>query len=412
MLVSRSVLTILLTVSVCSNACLSLPRVDPEKGIIRTLFIGDAFLEPYFPAPLLIEDPMMDMTLVPAQIGRVGLGYLGTITKARRMIRIYLPRTKQDLWSTYDVVMMAAVQADYLSPEFQTWVRDGVMDDGMGFIMGDDPASFGGIVDGINPNPSWASTPIGEILSVECATDRKDWGSSYFEVIVVEPENPMVRGLDWTGLRLRAHNRVYDREGTEIVIRAKNVASPVLAWWKVGNGRSISLLYDWGKPGCIVYRWPDLGTFYANLVYYSAQVAIPEDTELMKLMRNRIIYFSSLNSYVVSLSNFADKFGANTKSIYKALEAAYGERRKVEKLFVAGDFNGAIDSLEKAIEIMSEISMIADNAMNRALFWVYLSEWFVVAGTSMMCGFVIWSLMIRRTKYKEVETTRLGTEGG
>jgi hypothetical protein len=42
----------------------------------------------------------------------------------------------------------------------------------------------------------------------------------------------------------------------------------------------------------------------------------------------------------------------------------------------------------------------------RALLWVYITEWFVVTGTMIICGSVIWALMIRRRLYKEVAVTR------
>ncbi len=45
----------------------------------------------------------------------------------------------------------------------------------------------------------------------------------------------------------------------------------------------------------------------------------------------------------------------------------------------------------------------------RTLLWVYLIEWLAVTGVGMMCGFVLWSTMVRRRLYREVKTTRLET---
>lgn len=403
----------LLVVPLLVTSCVATPRVDPEKGTIRTIFIGDAFLEPYFPAPLLMQDPIVKMTLVPSQIRSLEQDSPEIQAKTKRALRTYLPRTREALWSGYDVVMLAATQANLVKTEFKMWVRDGVIDDRMGFIMGDDPASFGGACHGLRPNPSWCPGPIGEILSVECATDKMDWGGYYFGVKILKPENPMVRGLDWTGVLLRAHNRVYPKEGTEIVIstRAYPANSPVLTWWDVGKGRSISFVYDWGKPGCSFYRWPYIRTFFANLVYYAARAVIPQDTEMVTRIRDRATYFSSLSSYVLSLIDFADKFGANTKSIYSAMEEAREERSPVERLFVEGDFDGSMASLEAAIDKMEEVCLIADKVMKRALFWIYVTEWLVVAGTSILCSFVLWTLMVRRRMYREVEATRLRSLG-
>jgi hypothetical protein len=56
---------------------------------------------------------------------------------------------------------------------------------------------------------------------------------------------------------------------------------------------------------------------------------------------------------------------------------------------------------------MYGVSEAADRAMRRALFWVYVSEWFVVAATSMICAVLVWTLMVRKRMYREVEATRL-----
>ena len=45
-------------------------------------------------------------------------------------------------------------------------------------------------------------------------------------------------------------------------------------------------------------------------------------------------------------------------------------------------------------------------AKDEALFWVYVIEWFTVSGTGMMCGAILWTLMVRRAAYREVGTTR------
>jgi len=43
---------------------------------------------------------------------------------------------------------------------------------------------------------------------------------------------------------------------------------------------------------------------------------------------------------------------------------------------------------------------------DRALFWVYLTEWSAVMGTLFASGFVVYSLLVRRMLYKEVRLTR------
>jgi uncharacterized membrane protein len=270
-------------------------RVDPERGSLRVLFMGDALMAQGMPAPLLVQDPLISLTPVPAEIATISGDPAEIQTQVRKFFRLYLPRTKSSLWDSYDVVTIAATQSDYPSTGFQTWVRDGVIEDGMGFLMADDPASFGGAEHGLSPNPSWAPTPIGQILPVDCAVDRKDWGGAWFLIRVTKPENPMVRGLSYEGMFLRAHNRVRERQGSDVVMvtTSSPVGSPVLAWMDFGEGRSVSFINDWGGKGITqFYRWPLAATALANLVYYAAQVPIPEDLGLVKRIRDRTGYYS------------------------------------------------------------------------------------------------------------------------
>ena len=59
--------------------------------------------------------------------------------------------------------------------------------------------------------------------------------------------------------------------------------------------------------------------------------------------------------------------------------------------------------MERFVDIESESAKIR----RRALVWIYVTEWIAVTGTSMLAGFLLWSLMVRRRLYREVTTTRL-----
>ena len=315
-------------------------RTDPRRGTIRVLFIGDALMGEGMPAPLLKQDPLIELTLIPAEIAVISGSSAEIQGRVKRFFRLYAPRTREDLLNNYDMVIIAATQADYPSPSLQRWIRDGVIEEGLGFLMADDPASFGGAEHGLSPNPSWGPTPIGDILSVVCAEDRKDWGSLWFRVKVLRPENPMVRGLDWESVMLRAHNRVYEKEGSEVVMvtRSNPSGSPVLAWMDFGRGRSVSFVYDWGGKGMApFYYWRQAPTALANMVYFAAQVPVPEDLELVARIRDRMSYLSSLKALAMSTIDFADKFGANTQGVDRSLAQAAEKASNVLPAFSRGN---------------------------------------------------------------------------
>jgi len=43
---------------------------------------------------------------------------------------------------------------------------------------------------------------------------------------------------------------------------------------------------------------------------------------------------------------------------------------------------------------------------DQAMLWIYLIEWSVVTATFALGGIVLWSLMVRRKLYREVQETR------
>jgi hypothetical protein len=56
---------------------------------------------------------------------------------------------------------------------------------------------------------------------------------------------------------------------------------------------------------------------------------------------------------------------------------------------------------------LEEANKAALQLKNETLFWVYITEWLALLGTSMITGALVWGLMIKRRLYKEVETTML-----
>jgi hypothetical protein len=53
-----------------------------------------------------------------------------------------------------------------------------------------------------------------------------------------------------------------------------------------------------------------------------------------------------------------------------------------------------------------DISNRAMELKDRALFWVYLTEWSAVTGTLLASGFLVYDLLVKRRLYREVDTTR------
>jgi hypothetical protein len=66
----------------------------------------------------------------------------------------------------------------------------------------------------------------------------------------------------------------------------------------------------------------------------------------------------------------------------------------------------ALETFERVDEMVKDVEVLAIEVKNRALFWVYVVEWLAVTGTSMITGFILWTIMVRRRLYRMVKTTR------
>jgi hypothetical protein len=50
-------------------------------------------------------------------------------------------------------------------------------------------------------------------------------------------------------------------------------------------------------------------------------------------------------------------------------------------------------------QLLSDVSAFQEAAIvlkNQALFWAYVMEWCAITGTSLIAGFLLWTLMVKR----------------
>jgi hypothetical protein len=112
---------------------------------------------------------------------------------------------------------------------------------------------------------------------------------------------------------------------------------------------------------------------------------------------------------IISLVDFIETFGANSADTLQAVKKVDETRRVADQLYLDQDFDGALEEVDRALELMEGAEDIAEKSKANALLWVYVSEWLIVTATSLICGFVVWSLMVRRRLYREVASTRLSS---
>jgi uncharacterized membrane protein len=400
-----AILVIISLVTVPIAKGLDEPRVDPETGSIRLLFIGDSFMKPGFPTPYYSDDPRIDVTPVPSEIA-----ILGGDALAFRYYRMYLPRTEEFLKERYDEVIIADAQSHHLKSQVQFWIRNSVVDGGLGFMMVDGPASFGGKDGGWGLSPSWGPTPVGGILPVDCSEDRQGWSlSKVYRLVPKDPEHPLFRGKPWNQVFFYAHNRVLDRDGAEVIATMDNnpTGSPLIATWDPGRGRSVALVFDWGGNGVTdFYRWKYAPDFLAHVAYFPSRLPIPEDMELDHVVRISLANYRERRLYVISVIEFSEKFGASTARLYDELNEIDTDKGVADLYFKRVELPEAMEEIDVILGRISELGEEAIRAKDRALMWIYIVEWCAVSGTAMVAGSILYALMIKRRLYREVRVTR------
>lgn len=134
---------------------------------------------------------------------------------------------------------------------------------------------------------------------------------------------------------------------------------------------------------------------------------MPEDLELGHTLRANFKAFYERKGMMISLIDFIDRFGANTASLNTLLDELEAQRKEASQSYMKGNYQEALDQMQEALDGLASISSESMRLRQRALFWIYITEYLIVSGTAMLSGFVIWTLMIKRRYYREINTTRL-----
>jgi hypothetical protein len=176
--------------------------------------------------------------------------------------------------------------------------------------------------------------------------------------------------------------------------------------WEVEGARVFALTSEihclswYGQP------WEYAIDVGSNLMIYLDRRPVPQDIVLVHSARSKMFEIETRRSLLVNLLDFCESFGANTQRILKRFD-------EIDSVIAAGvpeyldlRFEDMLETYREAELLLAKAEEEAIGLKNRTLTWVYLIEWLGVTGTAMACGFVLWSVMVRRKLYRDVRTTR------
>jgi hypothetical protein len=158
----------------------------------------------------------------------------------------------------------------------------------------------------------------------------------------------------------------------------------------------------------MINEWGWFQDFLIYLVYFNVDKPIPADIYKAHSIRERINGHLMKGSLLISLLEFIEKFGASTVRLYDEMEAINEMEARAEDLYRQDDYDSAAEAFEEIDNAWREVNARAIDAKEHALLWVYLVEWFSVAGVAMVAGSFLWIVMIRRGLYRETGVTKAG----
>ncbi len=380
-------------------------KVDPETSKIRLLMIGEIKAQHQIATAHMFADPKVDLTLIPA-------GDIADVRTSKRFVRIYIPRTKDELRLENDVVELFDFVPYVLEARHIDWIRDVVQQDGVGLGLTEmgwyDVTDWTG-----NDAEAWKSSSLYEAYPADLVLGKQNKETAFMDI--VEP------GQDREPSLLVDLPQFEQTPLTEVGHHGIQVARPgstVHAVWRVGQEDAIvSGMFGEGTTLMIPMGWDNVPReterswyyyvdFVLNHAYFLAQVEIPEDIERIHRLRAAFYEYFDHMAMTNGLLDFIDKFGASTRPVERMLSDLTAEKELAEQLYLGEEYGESWESMKKVMEEFDRISEEAVRIKENALMWVYITEWMAVTGTLAVCGSLIWALMVRRKLYREVSVTR------
>jgi hypothetical protein len=184
---------------------------------------------------------------------------------------------------------------------------------------------------------------------------------------------------------------------------------PWLVSWTPGGGDPG---VQWVFPGGFDAEWfgdsnPYAIDFGTNLILHSLGRPLISDIHARREARHLISAVHAQKVVILDMADWADSFGADTTELIERLFKIEADAGEATVFYLDRDYTSAIARMEEIFGRIVEVTGDAVSLKDRAMLWVFASEWLIVTSASIVSGLVLWNLMVERKKYREVRATRL-----
>ncbi len=360
-------------------------------------------------------EPSLDVTLAIARdIHGTSYGDAGL----KRLIRLYVPRTLEAMVD-FDLVVLNQPVIRHFPAATLRDMRLAIVEYGKGamcFMESQYPDIY----------MPWLETELSECFPYNhyAALQIGTHGDKPYDLEIVRDEAlpALLRAYLPLGIEsIRPYGQAratFPREGATVWAYCRTSAFagigmqkfPLFISWRYGPARGLvwTTADQFDSP---MWRSSDGRERYAldifaGIAWLSAGWGLPQDPVRVHVIRESFGQLRSRIGLVNSVLEFADNFGANTRELELDLSELGGMEREAGYLYLEHEFDNAQAVMQEAFDLACEIEQGAVSLKERALTWVYAIEWLAVTSTMSLAGWALWSLMIRRTRYRMVATTR------
>jgi len=396
------------------DSVLGATGLDPRR--VSVLYMGDPYpgLSPYL---AMREDAFIQVS--PGRAYYHGGGAM-PLKDVFKFMRLYMPRNYADISEKYDVLVLSDAYRQAFTGEQHLWFRDCVMYEGHGLIMVAGLDSFW--ASSSRPEANWHGSFAEEVLPVEIPSGKPAIKHNWLRqntMEILRPEHEFMASLPYEQeplyLRLPVDGQlVWLKPGADQLARwiSHEFGNPPLyVTWDIGKGRTFAMLHDWTGSegeggGYYFHQWEYYRDYAINMMLFLAKRGLYPDHLVVHQYREEVHNLAIGRSLLLSLVDFIDRFGGNTRRIDQEMSTLRSILSETQEHYLDQEFEAALSGAHDALAKLREIEEISVDIKNQALLWVYIVEWLGVTGVSLLSGTIVWTLMIRRRLYREVGMTR------
>jgi hypothetical protein len=384
-----------------------------EKGLVMEfLMVGDL---QGWPNHIGDDEPAIEITLVPARAFFLDV----SDRDLQRLSRVYFPRT-EGMLHDFEVLFFNHPRLDFLTP-WQHRMMVGFAGTATKVPIAYPLSHWAEVQD------PWLNSPLSDAFPVDVAKFASATGRGLPDeypgltrLRLEEGHPPLFSSFEPSGIfdsRIYQWNRpVFAKPGATTWVSMIDgppalPEAPAFVSWPHGETET----WAFGiHPNHLGYHWEQAGEWwevvFLSMCYHTSGRGLLEFEESVNMMyiKSQFGYFRDSSMMFHSIVDFVSKVGANTADSERVLQDGIALRDEAESDYLEGEYEDARSGMKEAMAVVDRAMDEVMTAKDRALLWIYISEWFATVAVGLVSGFMLWSLMIRRRLYRTVATTRLG----